>query len=289
MKKPDNAEWDRMTRLVGLTVATGYLANERPQSLLLVGNPGVGKSSLLARFAEVPTVRTLSDVTSDPLRRHILPEMSERDQRTLIMPELIKVFQRNPSTTANTVGLLTLAMTGEVGRSYVGNEEVPEIPDGWCLGLIGAMTTRVFQDWRQMIANSGLLSRMHVVHVRFSEVTQRRIEQAIIDGDRTMTAPVAWPVMPQQAGVVLPRKLGKNVLEVVDQLSPVRQGASDDNRNRLVGGIRVYLKAAALMAGRSEVKLVDVDTVSSVLSLLGREHTKTLERLPTVKQGRRTK
>jgi len=267
MMKP-NSEWERLTWLVGLHVATGYLADETPKSLLLIGDPGVGKSATLARFADVPTVRTLADITSDPLRKKIIPEAVRQEHRHLIFPEMIKVFQRNQNTTANTVGVLTLAMSGELFDAYVGTDDPIQVPPGWSIGLIGAMTTKIFSDWHQTIMNNGLLSRMTPCHVRFSARTRREIEQAIIAGNMTMVSPVLWDISLGRHMVVFGHHMEDTAMDMVDEIRPIKKGLTGESRNRLVSSVRAYLKASALLSGRRAVEVQDAHKVMSVIELL---------------------
>lgn len=267
MTKP-NREWERLTWLVGLHVATGYLEGEIPKSLLLVGDPGVGKSATLDRFASVPTVRTLADITSDPLRKKVIPEAVRDGVRHLLFPEMIKIFQRNQNTTANTVGVLTLGMSGELHEAFVGADDPVPVPPGWSIGLIGAMTTKIFNDWHQTIMNNGLLSRMIPCHVRFSEATRREIEQAIISGDKSMVSRVRWDIPLGQHVVTFGRHMQDTALDMVDEIRPVKKGNTGNTRNRLVGSVRAYLKASALLDGRREVDNIDVHKVMSIIELL---------------------
>lgn len=268
MTKP-NSEWEKLTWLVGLHVATGYLGDELPKSLLLVGDPGVGKSATLDRFASVPTVRTLADITSDPLRKKIIPDAVRDGIRHLLFPEMIKLFQRNQSTTANTVGVLTLGMSGELHDAYVGADDPIHVPPGWSIGVIGAMTTKIFNDWHQTIMNNGLLSRMMPCHVRFTDKTRREIEQAIISGDKRMTSRVHWAIPPGQHRVEFGHHMQDTALDMVDAIRPAKKGnVAGNSRNRLVSSVRAYLKASALLDGRREVDNLDAHKVMSVIELL---------------------
>ena len=65
---PMLTQWESEKRLTGMLIATGLLKGEQAQSLLLIGPPGQGKTSMIRCFEQLPNVRLVSDLTSFGVR-----------------------------------------------------------------------------------------------------------------------------------------------------------------------------------------------------------------------------
>lgn len=264
-------EWETLSHLIALTTATAYLLNDHPQSLMLVGAPGQGKSRLLSRFDHLQTVVRLSDVTSDPLRKKVLPMMAKEGKRHIILPEFNKLLQRRDSTAENTAGVISLAMSGEMHGAMVGPDEFKDIPPNFRIGVIAAMTQQVFALWHGKAENSGLLDRFTIIPVNFSLGTKLRIEEAIWNKDDSMVRqydfkrklePVAIKMAPSM------QFLGK---ALVDAMTVSGAG----NRARFIQFVRAIMSASALVRGSTKVEKIDVEIASKLFSALKRKGPQT--------------
>lgn len=255
------SDWDRWTYVVGLYVATGYVKGEAAQSLMLVGPPGSGKSTMVRRFRLVQSTREITDITADPLRRVIFAEAHTKGLRHLLFPEFHKCFQRKPDTVQNMVGYLTGAMSGELANSYIGIEHLayPDVQ----LGLVGAMVPDVFYSWSRSLLAQGVLDRMTVMEFTLPKKELVAIERVILSGNGVPAIqPVAWPY---QLPVEVEYQPDAAFLEALTEwLDKVRRKG---NRNRLANQVRVLLKAAALLNNRLKVTLDDLETLYALQSL----------------------
>jgi hypothetical protein len=155
-----------MTELIALTLTTAAVNGSAPQSLLVVGPPGSGKSALLERFAEPndssfnPTARLMGNLSAWGLRSFLQLE-APRGVTHVIAPEMQTLFMRRADTWASVEGILLQAMAEGVGDYY--NGPIPESYGKAKMGLIAAMTRDAYLRVRADFARSGLSSRFLVV------------------------------------------------------------------------------------------------------------------------------
>ena len=254
-------EWDAYTRFLGLFVASGYVKNAKPLSLLLVGEPGVGKSQLLERFNRVPIVVQVMDLTSDGMKHKLFPAMVRDGKRIILYPDFAKMFQRNLSTAENALGLITQAMSGELHEMYVGNTEMIRFK-GFCIGLLAAMPTQVYYNWRRTAVSTGIQDRFAVVPVSFSPEQKASIERSVAADDPTMTTHVPWTWPTGQLHVDFDKKLAPKILQLADEVQPAGE------RNRLIGRLKVMHLAAAILNGNDHVGKWELEQVRDFLPLL---------------------
>lgn len=254
-------EWDRFCRLIGLFVGTGLIHGEKAASALFIGQPGSGKSSAILRFRDVRSCMAISDLTVDPLRKVILPDVRDKGYRHLLFPDFWKLFQRKDHSVGNTVGLLSALISGEFERVYVGTD-IENYP-GVQAGMIGAMPTKIFQDWKRDMGAQGILDRLVVFPWDFSREEQVVIEKQIANGNSRDLTPFPFPDIPKALVVTWNPKLTPLLMELVDSIKK-------EHRNRLVSALRSLTLSAALLQGVAKKKpgpfVADRDALDLVAS-----------------------
>jgi hypothetical protein len=227
-------EWDRGTELVKLFASTGAIKNSRPQSLLLVSEPGTGKTELLERFRVNRQLSFHSDLTV----RQLWPLLKDakRGQLThIVATEFQKMFQRKASVAENLLGTLVQAMEEGVSAVGVG----PSLVDyeGARIGLIGAMTNGTLIKKREFLSEMGFLSRAACLPWDLPVDEERDILSRISNMNYSDIDPVKLelPDRPETVGFepILSRQLEKYVIEtgvtrplrVFNRLRSLTQGA----------------------------------------------------------------
>lgn len=241
-------EWAYWSDFVGMFMATGFIKGELAQSLLLVGEPGTGKSTMIERFHNVSTAIVAMDATAEGLKQQVFKRAIREHKRHLLLPEMFKLMQRRGPTADNTVGVLTLAMSGEMYDSFIGDKQADEFPRDFQLGIIGAMPSKVFKDWQQTINNTGLLSRMVAVKFGFSPEMQTKILAAIAAQDNRYTSPVSFPWPDHAINVGYSgTRIGPHVLRLAGELGD-RQG-----KPRFTRLLVSLVKAVAILEQKDHV------------------------------------
>lgn len=255
-------EWRQLSWLVGCAVATGLLEDEPPVSMLLLGAPGSGKSSIISRWDGEPSTVTYSDLTSDSLRHHVLPEMSRSRRSHLLLPEFWKLYQRAQPAVQNMVGFLSASMSGELHRVMQGERTMEALPPGFRIGVIGAMTDRVYRTWSKDLLNTGLEDRFLVVSLEISKTLREQMLYAAAMRERGMLTRLTLPSFDgRKVRVHLGEAEAHYFYEVV-------RGSRAGNRIRFVEQMRAMLKALALIHGEAVVTTRRVEQVGKMMDYI---------------------
>lgn len=248
---PDR-EWDRGTELLRLFVATGWLADVRPQSIMLVADPGSGKTELLDRFRGVGGLNYESDLTVRGLYK-ILRSAVKGAITHLVAPEFQKFLMRKASTADNMLGTLTEALEEGVRQVSVG--EKTEDFGGARIGFIGAITDETLTDKRKQLRQVGFISRVAIIRWGMSFEELNAVMTAIGNGDTTdlLQIDLRRPERPIRVDMspVLSQQIQKYVT------SKFR----DHSILRVFNRFRALAMASAVLDGRKQVTAYDVARV----------------------------
>lgn len=242
-----------MTELVSLVLTTGAIQNCAPQSLLIVGEPGSGKTALVERFSDEddPSFNGHSKLVGNLSAwglRNFLKLEAARGVTHLIVPEFQTLFMRRQDTWAAVEGLLLQAMAEGVGDYFNGPEA--ETYGKAKLGLVACMTRDAYMSIRMDFRKTGLGSRFLVV--RWNR-TRRQIEDAIrrkAKGDLSQLAKVDLKL----PDVKRPVGIQENVNEAIIRYARENFGAEMNRAfDRFVG----LTRAAALRRGVRTATITD--------------------------------
>jgi hypothetical protein len=244
----DRRDWQLLSSLVGIVTVTGRIIGERPESLLIVGPSGCGKTELLRRYDFRDT---------DPRNQHIifaanlsawglseiLLQAVPRGVSHLIAPEMQTLMLRQGKVWDALAGLLLPALEEGVGDVY--NGPVKKSYEGARVGLIGAITTDAYNMNRGDLRESGLLSRMLVVHWRRDPENVLRSQLRANAGD---TAEI------EKVHVELQGRIHVNIShQVADVITRYAHEVEPLNAYRAARRFRALSKAIAYLEGREAV------------------------------------
>lgn len=245
-------EWDRMCELVRMFVMTGWLKNARAQSMMLLSEPGNGKSELLDRFNVNGWLEYASDITSQGL--HPLLKQIQRGATTHVFAtEFQKYLKRKSATAEATVGLLCQMMEEGVRAVRVGQQVVDF--GGAQAGLIGAMTHKTAAEWHKSLSEFGFWSRCAAFDWEMPHDELAGVMNRISHGDASDLEKILITVPRTKVVVEFPPVLSEQLETFVNQRMKAHTVL------RVFMRFRALTMACALLDGRMAVHARDVEKV----------------------------
>lgn len=251
------SEWDMMTELVSLVLTTGAIQTCGPQSLLIVGEPGSGKTALVERFSDDddPSFNGRSKLIGNLSQwglRNFLKMEAVRGVSHIIAPEFQTLFMRRQDTWAAVEGLLLQAMAEGVGDYYNGPEA--ETYNKAKLGIVGCMTREAYMGIRNEFRKTGLSSRFLIV--RWSR-TKKQIEDAIrrkAHGDVSQLAKVNLHLPMEKKPIAIQPNVSEAIIRYCKE-------TRSDEMNRAFDRFTALARAAAMRRGVKTATITDWKTV----------------------------
>lgn len=246
--------WDTLTAFIRILLWTGHVKNARPQSLIMVSDPGHGKTELMRRFVPNRQVTQWSDVTYRTVLG-ILAEAPSRGHTHIFLPELQKVINRRSQVAESTLTLMSQMM--EDGVDSVGFGPTRRDLKGQRMGIVAATTMTSVAKKPFMIAELQLDSRAFIVDARGNDAELTEIRRRIVNNDLSALTPVVLDKIPEaRVTVDIPHQFGEQVRIWVEDM---------DEKGLPVYGVRLLarllhtLRGVALYHGRKKVTKDDVE------------------------------
>jgi hypothetical protein len=247
-------EWDKATELVRMFISTGWLENARAQSVMLISEPGSGKTELLDRFNQNPSLQYASDLTVRGLYS-VLKRARQGAVSHLVATEFQKFFMRKSATADNTLGTLCQAIEEGIDEVLVGEKAVDF--GGVQIGFIGAITHDTLSDKMRMLRETGFLSRVAVFDWEMSGEEMYGVMSSIGSNDKSDLSPVHMKPPPTKIHVHLDERLSKQFQEYV------WKAFRDQTILRVFQRFRALAMGCALLDGRESVHAYDIEKVVS--------------------------
>lgn len=231
---------------------TGFVQNARPQSLLLISEPGSGKTELVDRFKPNAFLRYASDLTSRGLYP-VLKAAQAGAVTHVVASEFQKIMLRRNHTAEATLGLLCQSMEEGVGEMLIGDHPVNF--GGARLGVIGAITHDTVAKWKSGLRELGFWSRCAGFEWQVPLKEMQQVLRNITKSDRSDLEPVVLSPPKSPVFVEFPDRLSEQfetyVFDNFKEYTPVR----------MFNRFRALAMACALLEGRDRVKACDVEKV----------------------------
>jgi hypothetical protein len=233
-------------------IATGGLANARSQSIVLISEPGSGKTELLERFSVNGKLQYASDLTVMGLDR-ILKSAKQGIITHIVATEFQKFFLRKAATWENTLGRLCQALEEGVREVHTGEHTVDL--GGAQIGLIAAITHDTASGKNRILKETGFWSRVAAFEweMPFDEVHE--VMNSINEGDRSDLEQVVVSLPERRIKVSLPGPLSKQFQDYV--MGQMREHTV----MRVFQRFRALAMGCALLEGRDIVHAVDIEKV----------------------------
>lgn|SRR5574337_339592 len=255
MPHDDTFRWHQLSWLVGLVSMTGrILPQRRPQSLLIIAEPGTGKNALLERFKP--------EHPSDLLNPHmvfgtnasawgmeaVLTNDVPRGATHMVIPEFQSLMLRRGGVWETLLGLLLPAMDEGVGDIFVGPKR--KSFGGARLGLIAGMPTDSYNEHYADLRKVGLLSRFLVVRYERDPEDVRASRHRYDCGDISDLTKIQLD-LPPEIQVDMSASMANAITDYAASVNA-------HEINRLTTRFQLLVRAIAHASGRSAVELKDL-------------------------------
>ncbi len=173
---------ENMKRYLEYIVLSGYVKDEKPLSLFLIGKPETGKSSLIMVMKNYPNTSYHNDMSFKGLIDFILPKIEHNEISHILIPDFINVLAHKKAADALMPQLNSLMEEGIKDLKFYGSDRTfsRHLNGGVITGITKEMFDKRIVFWR----NIGFLSRMLFMTYGYSESTQIEIHKYIKNGGK---------------------------------------------------------------------------------------------------------
>lgn len=156
--------------LIRTVLFSGYVAGEKPLSIMLVGNVGIGKSQLLNTYQPNENLAFFTDVTYMGIIK-LLTE--HKEVRHVVIPDFLKITMKKKSTTDNIISCLNAGIEEGIDKISLMGQSYDF--KGKQFGIITATTSASYHQHKKTWQAMGLLSRMLIISYDYSDKTKEQI------------------------------------------------------------------------------------------------------------------
>lgn len=247
---------------------TGYLADERAVSMILIAPPGLGKSELVMQYRNSPGVLLTTETTFFSLMLVHGVAIQQRQVHHVIMPDLGPLVNkpregamRELSQFGALVAEGLMNWRSSRGAFATGNQPVR-------CGMIFCITPYSYREKLSLLADEGFLSRFLVASFSVHEHLKRRVHEQISTGEvNSHIAAHSLQSYQNLQTIRLDPKVDRFLSSsgIIDQI----RDTSDTAGFRMHHQLRALLKANALRRGSPIVSREDLNDLDRMLPYLG--------------------
>ncbi len=247
---------NRILLTINLVLQTAFLKPQRkPISLLLLGKPGIGKSRILSPLSRINFVEYVTDITPTYLVE-FLKKVESGEKKFLAIPDFTNCTAHSKSTRATlTAYLRNMTEEGVSNISAYRLEFKSKSPVR--AGLITAVTTSSFKEFKTAWKNTGFLSRLLPFSFSHSVETQSTIRDSIDRKQTSSTEKVRLKLVRNPPEISCPPPLMRQLRAYEDNLSALTDSAPYRHQIQL----NAITEALAVIKGEREITQDHIDKI----------------------------
>lgn len=246
-----------LKELLKLVFFTGYVAGEKPVSVMLVGEVGIGKSELVKTMKISDNIVFYTDVTYMGIIK-LLEE--NKEVRHIVIPDFLKITMKKKSTTDNITSCFNALM--EEGLDKISMMGQQHDFKGKKVGVITATTRNSFNQHKRKWEAMGFLSRMLIVSYDYSDKTKEDIFKYIFERGYLKNNKEKELEMPVRN------------LDVKLLVNLAKQLREKDTTFRKQKQLQALVMANALLNNRFKVLKEDVNKINNFKKFINLNYTK---------------
>lgn len=242
-------------KITKLVLSTGFLKNQRPLSLMLIGEAGIGKTEIISHFSG-KNVFFCTDLSKFGL----LNLLKENKQLThIVIPDFIKVTQKKRSTSDDLISVLNAFV--EEGLDNFDLYNFKASFNHRRGGLVTATTKASYDQHKKSWNKIGFVSRMLVCSFAYNHDTIQQIMDFIEEDNFKPTEKQALLKL-KKFDVQSSKELNKKLEKI------------NENKFRTQKQLQTLAKANALIRGSKKVENEDIEEIFRLSKFLNLNYTK---------------
>lgn len=273
------AKMNHLTEFISTVLWTGYLSDENPTSIFIIGIPEVGKTRLVEKFRNNKGVRYFTDVTAWGITDTILPAIKAgEDIHHIIIPDFLNCVVKNRSTAEKLIMFLNaLTEEGITNIATYANRGIPknvsEKEKNYAVkcGVVTCITKNEYSKRKKRWQSLGFLSRFLPIQYRYSSGYVNNILTGISEGVNVVNHEINLNFPDKKQTVKLPEDISKPLIPLAKAIS----ASIDAYGIRLLKIFNALLKANALKNGRKIVTKQDYDDLMKYIEFIKYKSDKT--------------
>ena len=255
--------------IVKLGIYSAGINGETPVSIMLIANPESGKTTILSKFANVPSVKFTTDLNTN-MFVDFCYEYQANLKKTIIIGDFLRITSKKHSSQKNILTILNACMEeGYTGKLPMGQYIEKKIT----ANLITSITQDEVSDKRHKWSQLGFMSRLLPVTYAYNNETAEKIMQYIKDRVYHQDKPFEFIIEKEKVDIMLSSNFADD-LEVIK--SEVLSKLKETNLYgfRLQRQFQVLAMANALASKRNVVTKDDVDMIREISKFINFEYTR---------------
>ena len=254
---------EKVTELIKIILASGYLKNEKPLSLILVAPISSGKTTAIKQFQKNPNVQISTDTTAWGILKNYQDKLRSGELRHIIIPDLLNALARKETTVKTFLLFINASCEDGIFPSRTYSFEVAEFiqPFGWILCL----TNDAYKKKSLTLKGIGFESRFLKVDYKYSLEVIQQILKKIIEEEKFVIPEIKIQSYRNKKEIKGNTEIFKKLLTYSKLLT--KDG--DSEILRMQRKLQTFLKASALLRKDNKVTIKDLEKLEKLIDLIG--------------------
>lgn len=167
---------EKVTEFIKIVLASGFLSDDKPLSLLLVAPVSSGKTTAIKQFKNNKNLVILSDLTAYGVLETYQKELENGEIRHILIPDLLNVIVRKKNTVEQLLMFINSSSEDGLFPSRTYSIEIKNYikPFGWVI----CVTEDAYKKKKRFLDAVGFTSRFLTIHHKYSmEQVQEILER----------------------------------------------------------------------------------------------------------------
>lgn len=244
-------------KIVKLTIASGYLKNIKPLSLLMIGEVGIGKTEIITSIKS-SKIKYITDLSY----MGFLKILKENPKIThIIIPDFIKITHKKRATSDNLVSILNSGIEEGIGEIHLQNFDLNLKKGKKNIGIITSTTKNSYIQQRKNWSAMGFIDRFIICSYSYSDATINDIIKSINNEDYLKKAEKEEVKHKGKIEIKTKPTLNKKLNPLINK------------RFRKLKHLQAFVKCNALLRGSSIVENQDIKEISRLSKYLNLDFT----------------